>query len=117
MRITFLAPRLPPAVCGVADHTRFLAEAMAGQGVEVGFLHREPVAGGPEPMLGPVLNWDGGARALEECIAKQAPDWLWIQFSNYGYSRWGAPYCLGRDLRRLRSRMPGLCIAIYLHET
>lgn len=117
MRISFLAPRLPPAVCGVADHTRLLADEMHGQGAEVAFIHCDAALASGASLPGPVNRWTGGSEALESYLAQQQADWLWVQFSNYGYSRWGAPYSLGRDLRSVRRRMPGVRLAIYLHET
>jgi hypothetical protein len=117
MRVSFLSQQLPPAVCGVADHTWLLARTMAGQDAEVGFIHRVPVVNGGEPLPGPRNLWEGGAAALARCVARQAPDWLWVQFSNYGFSRWGAPYRLGRDLKCFRQRMPHVRVAVCLHET
>ena len=117
MRISFLAPRLPPAVCGVADHTRLLADAMVEQGVDTTFIYCDPGAAPPAALPGPVVRWERNGEPLEKVVAEQQPDWLWIQFSNYGYSRWGAPYRLGRDLRLVRRRMPEVGVAIYLHET
>jgi hypothetical protein len=117
MRVSFLSQQLPPAICGVADHTRLLARTMADQDTEVGFIHREPLVNGGEPLAGPRDYWEGGAAALARCVARQAPDWLWVQFSNYGFSRWGAPYRLGRDLKRFRQRMPHVRVAVCLHET
>jgi len=50
-------------------------------------------------------------------FADQAVDCLWVQFSNYGYSRWGTPYQLSRVLKSLRSEWPSLRIAVCMHET
>jgi hypothetical protein len=94
-----------------------LADEMRDQGVKVGFIHCEPLSRSETSLPGPVSRWTGGAEALESCVAEQQADWLWVQFSNYGYSRWGAPYSLGRDLRSVRRRMPHVRVAIYLHET
>src|SRR5207248_3135055 len=106
MRISFLAPSLPPAVCGIADHTQHLAEAMRGEGVEVGFIHCQPR--GTEDSLpeGPVDRWKGGARDLQRCVLRQNPDWLWIQLSSYGFSRLGAPLRLGRAIATLLCAAP-----------
>jgi hypothetical protein len=117
MRISFLAPRLPPAVCGVADHTCHLADALIGQGGEVGFIHREPLANESESFPGPVCRWEGGTNALVDCVGRQEADWLWVQFTNYDYSRWGAPYRFGYELRRFRRQMPNVHVALCLHET
>jgi hypothetical protein len=117
MRISFLAPRLTQAICGIADNTRLLAQAMHEAGVEVGFIHREPRFLGDEFLAGPVDRWVHGAVDLRRCVRRQRPDWLWIQLSGYGYSRWGAAFRLGRALQSLRKAMPGLRMALYAHET
>jgi hypothetical protein len=117
MRVTFLAPRLPPAVCGVADHTQKLAEAMAEQGVEVGFIHTKPNAAATARLPGPVEYWDGSRRSLADLLKRQRADWLWVQLSGYGYSRWGAPFALGQAISRALRRMPELRVAVCAHET
>jgi Glycosyl transferase 4-like domain len=116
MRITFLAPRLPPAVCGVADHTRLLAQALCREGVEVSFVCREERQSGGPPLPGPWDLWDGGVPSLKHRMEKQRPDWLWVQLSGYGYSRWGAPYLLARSLSMMRRALPALRLAMYAHE-
>jgi len=117
LRVLFLTPRLPPAVCGLADHTALLAEAMAAQGAGVAFVHCQPAGGGAAALPGAVHRWDGTAADLAAFLQAQAMDWLWVQLSAYGYSRWGAPYQLGRVLRAVRRRLPQVRLAVYLHET
>src|SRR5262249_55933174 len=113
MRISFLTPRLPPAVCGIADHTRLLARALRDEGVDVAFIHREALRPGGEAPDGPVDRWEGSTRGLLECVRRQRPDWLWLQLSSYGYSRWGAPFRLGRSVRALRAALPALGVVAY----
>jgi hypothetical protein len=117
MRVTFLSPRLPPAVCGLADHTKWLASAMARARVEVGFIHYQS-----QPLVcdlpnGPIDFWGDSRSGLEACLGRHRPDWLWVQLSGYGYSRWGAPYQLMRALMRVRRRLPDLRLAVCVHET
>ena len=88
MRVSFLTPRLPPAICGLADHTRFLAEAMIRQGVDAGFIHRDATADPAPTLPGPVGFWDDRPGSLVRHAQDQATDWLWVQLSGYGYSRW-----------------------------
>ena len=116
MHISFLTPRLPPAVCGVGDHTARLAEALHSEGVKSSFFVCRP---GPPTGLptGPVHAWSGKPADLETALRHHAADWLWVQLSGYGYSRWGAPYRLGSTLLELKRRLPGVRIAVYLHET
>ncbi len=116
MRITFLTPRLPPQVCGLADHTRNLAESLTKLGVGVGFIHRQADQRQFELPVGPVDYWDDSPRSLIETVRKQKADWFWVQLSGYGYSRWGSPYRLARALAGLRRAVPEVRIAVYLHE-
>jgi hypothetical protein len=117
MRISFLTPRLPPAVCGVGDHTALLAAAIREEGVDVGFVYCKTQPEVCDLPPGPVDNIDCGNSTLTSCIARQNPDWLWVQLSGYGYSRWGAPYALGCELQKLQRQRPNLRLAICLHET
>lgn len=116
MRITFLSPRLPPAVCGVADHTRLLAEAMLSQGVEVGFIHSKPQSDICR-LPGPVDFWEGDRKSLVKLLDRQRADCMWVQLSGYGYSRWGAPFVLGQAISHAQRQLPRLRVAVYAHET
>jgi hypothetical protein len=90
---------------------------MASEGARTAFIHTEPRSGADGLLPGPIERWTGGSEALFQCLTRIGADWLWLQFSGYGYSRWGAPYTLARVLGRLRRRLPNLRIAICLHET
>jgi hypothetical protein len=117
MRIAFLNPTLPPAFCSMGEHTQFLAQTMLDEGIEVGFIHEKPLPPGSTLCGLAVHQWNGRPGALPSCVGKLEPDWLWVQLSSYGYSRWGAPFVLGRALAALRRSMPGLGIVVYAHET
>ena len=105
MRVSFLTPRLPPFPCGVGDHTAMLARAVAALDVRVAFIYRQGTTVAEDMLDGPVSHWKGGRTALLKCVSEQAPDWLWIQLSGYGYSRCGAPYRLGRVLVHLQQQL------------
>jgi hypothetical protein len=82
MRVSFLTPRLPPQACGLADHTKLFVQAMATQGACFGVIHCEPLQEGGDLPARPVDHWNVGVMPLRICIARQAPDWLWVQLSN-----------------------------------
>ena len=90
---------------------------MQEEGVEVGFIHRQPLCGDGNLPPGPVDRWADSAASLRDCVRRQRPDWLWIQLSGYGYSRWGAAFGLARALRALRRALPELAVTVYAHET
>jgi hypothetical protein len=102
-------------VCGIADHTLLLALALRNEGVEVGFISKQ--GSGRGLPSGPVDHWDGSAGGLAECVRRQQPDWVWVQLSGYGYSRWGAPVALARAVRALRHNLPTIAVAVCVHET
>jgi hypothetical protein len=116
MHISFLTPNLPPAVCGVGDHTARLAEVLHSEGFGVSFIVAKPDSFSTHPT-GPVRAWSGVPADLISFLRSQAADWLWVQLSGYGYSRWGAPYRLGAALQTIRRELPALSLAVYLHET
>lgn len=116
MRVTFLTPRLPPAVCGVGDHTRNLARAMAEEGVDVGFIQRESLKPGGDLPAGPIDHWLDTPASLVNCVREQHPDWLWVQLSGFGYSRWGAPFALSRALKAVRRALPETRLVVCMHE-
>src|SRR4051794_7348661 len=116
MRITFLSPRLPPAVCGLADHTDLLARALVEKGAEVSFIYYRAQQTEAPAACGSIAAWDGTPAHLGRCVEASKPDWLWLQLSGYGFSRWGAPYVLGSALKSLKQADPKLRVATYAHE-
>lgn len=102
MSFFHLIPRLPPPVCGVADHARGLATALAAQGVE--------------SVLVPYQSPSDWRQALRRSAAQAGSvTWL-VHYSGYGYARRGAPLGLLRDLRRLRRECPGVRLLTMFHE-
>lgn len=89
---------------------------MTEHGVRAAFAHCQPAAG-VAPLPGPAHYWDSSAVDLAAFLRAQNADWLWVQLSAYGYSRWGAPYRLGKALASIKRQLPGLRLAVYLHET
>lgn len=121
MHVTFLTPNLPPSVCGLADHTRLLGAALARRGYGVSIVARrrdaststENIAG----WVGATAIWDGTSGGLLRFLGHVRADWLWVQLSGYGYSRFGAPWKLSRTLKVVRRHYPDLRFAVCVHET
>jgi hypothetical protein len=103
-------------VCGLADHAVFLANALRQQETDVSFIFCRWKQSTRTSIDASATAWDGSSKDLLRAVQHYQPDWLWIQLSGYGYSRWGAPYRLGIALRRLRARMPRMRLAVCLHE-
>ncbi len=119
MRVAFLTPNLPGLVCGLADHSRLLGEALVRKGYDVGLIgrHGDPVAARSAGWSGYAAIWDGTPSGLGRSLERMSADWLWVQLSGYGYSRWGAPWRLACALKAARHRHPALLLAICVHET
>lgn len=102
MTFFHLIPRLPPPVCGVADHAGMLATALQAQGVVSVLVpyHAE-------------TDWRQILRRSAQ--AGEAVTWL-VHYSGYGYAKRGAPLGLLRDLRRLRRECPGVRLLTMFHE-
>src|SRR5437868_1904635 len=90
---------------------------MEKEGIEVSFIHREPSRSDSPLPSESVAHWAGTTESLLRCVSAQRAEWLWVQLSSYGYSRWGAPLQLSRTLRALQRRMPKVLIAVCAHET
>jgi hypothetical protein len=89
---------------------------MREQNVDVGFVCCNPqaeVCGLPSAV---VDFLDRKSNTLADCVRRQDPNWLWVQLSGYGYSRWGAPWALTRSLAALRRAFPAIRIAVCAHE-
>ena len=115
MRISVLTPKLPPAVCGIADHGFLLGEALKRLEVEVEYL---------APCHGPNSSrdtadglWDGSANGLQRAIHRHETDVLWIQYSGYGYSKKGIPVALARAVEHVARRRPETLVVACMHET
>jgi hypothetical protein len=119
MHITFLTPNLPPMVCGLADHARLLGTALARRGYEVSIVARrgDACAQNGARWIGPTAIWNGTPRGLVRLLGQVRPDWLWVQLSGYGYSRFGAPWKLSRALKAVRRRYRESRLAVCVHET
>ena len=116
MHIVFLAPQLPPAMCGVGDHTDRLSRAMVELGTTVAYLYLRPPVPPDGTLPGAASRWDGTCKSLQAFLRAQAADWLWVQFTCYGYQHYGVPLHFAWTLARLRRAMPKLRVAVCADE-
>jgi len=119
MTIDLLFPRLPPALDGIGDHTALLAEALADEGATVRILTAEPDA---QPINGVEIcqafpsHPPRGIRSIADVVADRPPDWLFVQFNQFSYGRWGFNPWLPLTLRRIQRTCPATRIAWMAHE-
>jgi hypothetical protein len=110
--VLHLLPRVPPAVCGVADYTWTLARQLReSEGLESRFLIARPETSPPSPTAKrefPVSTLPSRtASALLTALQQQAPapDCVVLQLSTYGFQKRGTPLWLAFAWARL-SRLP-----------
>lgn len=115
MHITMLMPNLPPFVCGVADHGIMLGEALGRLGVNINYLGLRGGTGSSDAST--MELWDGSTNSLESALRGMSSDFLWVQYSGYGFSRRGVPISLVQTLAGIRKRRPDLRIVVCMHET
>jgi glycosyltransferase involved in cell wall biosynthesis len=116
MRRLLITPRFPPQCCGVGDFTAQLARSLQAQGEAVLVL-TEPGAG-PRPADIPVRelplrgwrNLPGVLRAIRSQPASQVQ----LEYSNYGWGRWGFSFAVNALAFALRLR--GHRLTLGLHE-
>ena len=115
MRITMLMPNLPPIVCGIADHSKMLGEALEALGSTVNYLalHRHK----SESSRSSMCLWDGRATSLIKAIRRLGTEILWVQYSGYGFSRKGIPFRLARALEEVQECADAPTVVVCMHET
>ena len=115
MRVTMLMPNLPPIVCGIADHSLLLGEALNGLGSTVDYLalRRDENASGESNMH----LWDGSVKGLTEMTRRLGTEVLWVQYSGYGFSGKGMPFGLARALGVVRKSDYAPIVIVCMHET
>lgn len=116
MHILLISRNFPPRTCGVGDYTSCLAEQLVAAGERVTVL-TEPsdrprrVAFGLREL--PLGGWRDIRAAAEE-VASFGADRVQLEYSAYGWSRWGAAWRVNALLFRLRRR--GIPVHVGLHE-
>ena len=133
MRIALLTKRFPPECCGVGDYTWRLAESWEKQGHDVIVFvasneknrsvksevrsakntEAEEQIGGIRVVRISVDAW-GDVREAARAIRQTRPDAVQLEYSNYGWSRWGFAFWINALVFALRQA--GLSVTIALHE-
>jgi glycosyltransferase involved in cell wall biosynthesis len=116
MKRLLITPRFPPACCGVGDFTAHLARAMREAGEDVLVL-TEPGAGARPSGLPlvetPLRGWrnlPGVLRAIRSSGARH----IQLEYSSYGWGRWGFSFAVNALAFALRLR--GYRLTLGLHE-
>lgn len=115
-RIALITRRFPPETCGVGDYAMRLAEFLTGQGEQVTvFTGRSDGARplGFRVVESPMSGW-GDLRPLLRAIEAEHPDRVQLEYSGYGWNRWGFSFWLNVLVARLRRA--GVPVTLGLHE-
>jgi glycosyltransferase involved in cell wall biosynthesis len=119
MRIDLVFPALPPALDGIGDHTALLARSLAEAGCRLR-IHTAQTDATPIPgvEICPSFRLDAPweIRSLQTAVAADPPDWLFVQFNQFSYGRYGFNPWLPLTLRAIRRRTPRLKMAWMAHE-
>lgn len=118
MTIDLVFPILPPTLDGIGDHTARLAEALSGRAT-VRVLTAQAQA---DPIPGATVETAfshpprRGVLTLAEAVRADPPDWLFLQFNQFSYGRWGLNPFLPMVLSQIRRHCPSTRLAVLFHE-
>jgi len=118
MKLTFFFPAFPPALDGIGDHTARLAAALSRH-CEVTVLTTQSDAEtvpGVDVRVLPPIDTRGGQQALIQAIQTHPPDWLFVQFNQFSYGRWGFNPRFPLTIKHLRQTVSDMRIAVFFHE-
>ena len=118
MKIHLTFPVLPPTLDGIGDHTARLAQALSAH-TDVRVLtaqaEYDPIPGvSVETAFS--LPPRRGVYELVDAVQHDPPDWLFLQFNQFSYGRWGLNPFLPLALRALKHRLPATRLAVMFHE-
>jgi glycosyltransferase involved in cell wall biosynthesis len=126
MKLALLTRRFPPECCGVGDYTARLAESWQQQGHEVTVFvasqgspkseTRNQKESAAQKIHVERIRLDAGrdVGAAAQAIAAAKPEQVQLEYSNYGWSRWGFAFHVDALVRALRKN--GLPVTVALHE-
>ena len=117
MRIALITQRFPPLCCGVGDYTLGLAQALRNQGHGVTVITQP--ASGARPLEIRVIEAPLGGwrdlRGLLHLLNQERVEKVQIEYSGYGWSRWGFSFWLNALVIALKWR--GVPVNLGFHET
>ena len=118
MKIDILFPVLPPTIDGIGDHTARLAAALSGH-AQVRILSAQasydPIDG-VDVVQAFSMRKRSGVLQVADVVARDPPDWLFVQFNQFSYGKWGLNPFLPMVLRTVKKRNPRIRIAWMAHE-
>lgn len=119
MKITIIAPALPPKLDAIGAYTALLAAELA-RSAEVAVLTELGHEYDPVPGVAVHGAFDPerpeSVSRIPSLIAADPPDWLLLQYNPFSYGRWGFNPFLPQAMRAIKRRSPHTRLAVMVHE-
>ncbi len=118
MRIDLLFPVLPPTLDGIGDHTARLSSALAAHADVRVLTAQADTETIPDVEVRRAFRLPPRRGVVEviDAVRRDAPDWLFVQFNQFSYGRWGLNPFLPLALWRLKRIVSEPQIAVMFHE-
>lgn len=115
MRILFVTPSFPPQICGVGDHTYFLAEAMRARGHNLAVATRDATAKERFSKLSIIATevntyWNFSA------LSEWQPDCIVIAYTSYLWGKYGLHPGFNLWVSKLKQTFPQQRLILLAHE-
>jgi glycosyltransferase involved in cell wall biosynthesis len=122
MHVVFITQNYPPSVCGIGDHTYFLAHALKKRGYAISVICAnkpdidvENTAKEGIKLYPIVQKWDTeGYKKVIEKIDFLNPDWVFLQYEPYAFHSKGLPLSIIPFVKKLRNHSHKTLI--FFHE-
>ena len=119
LRLALISARFPPRLDGIGDYTARLAHALTPEH-QVRVLTAEADAFTAPPGVDVVPCFRPEQRRSVagwlDALDADPPDWVVLQFNQFGFGRWGLNPWVPRTLARLKRRHRKLQVAVMFHE-
>jgi glycosyltransferase involved in cell wall biosynthesis len=118
MKIDIVFPALPPRLDGIGDHTAQLAKALSVWH-EVRVLTAQQDAlpiDGVEIVQAFSLARRRDVRRIIDLVRSRCPDWLFVQFNQFSYGKWGLNLHLPGVVRDVAHSLEPTRVAWMAHE-
>ena len=118
MTIDLIFPVLPPTLDGIGDHTARLAEALENHVTVRVRTAQATYDSIPGVEIETAFSYPPrrGVLELVDTVPADPPDWMFLQFNQFSYGRWGLNPFLPLALFQLSRRLPAMRIAVMFHE-
>lgn len=118
-RVIQILPRLPPAICGVADQSVQIGNRLeSDHGCEVCYIAARPLPDSTSDAHRIFLRKRSATElfTVMESLYQPRHTVIFLQFSGYGFARWGLCYWVVQSIKRFLKRHPDVRLLTMFHE-